>query len=74
MKMSNTFNIYKGVPNPMQLVLVPKSVIDLSSAKLEIFNFQKTKVYSFYVGNGKKTYNELIRLTKYPTKLYIPCY
>lgn len=50
--MNNIFRIYKGVPNPMQLVLVPKSVIDLSSAKLEIFNFQKTKVYSFNVGNG----------------------
>ena len=62
MKMSNTFNIYKGVPNPMQLVLVPKSVIDLSSAKLEIFNFQKTKVFSFYVGNG---------LTVSDNKLYV---
>ena len=60
--MNNIFRIYKGVPNPMQLVLVPKSVIDLSSAKLEIFNFQKTKVYSFNVGNG---------LTVSDNKLYV---
>ena len=50
--MSNTFNIYKGVPNPTQLVLAPRVNTDLSSAKIEVFNFQKTKVFSFTVGNG----------------------
>ena len=60
--MKNIFNIYKGVPNPTQLVLAPRVNTDLSSAKLEIFNFQKTKVFSFYVGNG---------LTVSDNKLYV---
>ena len=50
--MNNIFRIYKDVPNPMQLVLSPKESSDLSSAKIEVFNFQKTKVFSFTVGNG----------------------
>ena len=48
--MNNIFNIYKGVPNPTQLVLAPRVNTDLSSAKIEIFNFQKTKVFGFTVG------------------------
>lgn len=50
--MNNIFNIYKGVPNPTQLVLAPRVNTDLSSAKIEIFNFQKTKVFEFTVGSG----------------------
>ncbi len=50
--MNNIFRIYKDVPNPMQLVLSPIVSSDLSSAKIEVFNFQKTKVLSFTVGNG----------------------
>ena len=50
--MNNIFNIYKGVPNPTQLVLIPRVNTDLSSAKIEIFNFQKTKVFEFTVGSG----------------------
>lgn len=50
--MNNIFRIYKDVPNPMQLVLSPIVPSDLSSAKIEVFNFQKTKVFSFTVGNG----------------------
>ena len=50
--MNNIFRIYKDVPNPMQLVLSPIVSSDLSSAKIEVFNFQKTKVFSFTVGNG----------------------
>ena len=37
--MNNIFNIYKGVPNPTQLVLAPRVNTDLSSAKIEIFSF-----------------------------------
>ena len=50
--MNNIFRIYKDVPNPMQLVLSPKVSIDLSSAKIEVLNLHKTKVFSFTVGNG----------------------
>ena len=60
--MNNIFRIYKGVPNPTQLVLIPRVNTDLSSAKIEVFNFQKTKVFSFTVGNG---------LTVSDNKLYV---
>ena len=60
--MNNIFRIYKDVPNPMQLVLSPIVSSDLSSAKIEVFNFQKTKVFSFTVGNG---------LTVSDNKLYV---
>ena len=50
--MNNIFRIYKDVPNPMQLVLSPIVSSDLSSAKIEVFNFQKTKVFEFTVGSG----------------------
>ena len=60
--MKNIFRIYKDVPNPTQLVLIPRVNTDLSSAKIEVFNFQKTKVFSFTVGNG---------LTVSDNKLYV---
>ena len=60
--MNNIFRIYKGVPNPTQLVLIPRVNTDLSSAKIEIFSFHKTKVFSFTVGNG---------LTVSDNKLYV---
>ena len=60
--MNNIFRIYKDVPNPMQLVISPIVSSDLSSAKIEVFNFQKTKVFSFTVGNG---------LTVSDNKLYV---
>ena len=61
----NQFNIYKGVPNPQQLVLVPKvSTTDLTNIKIEIYNKKEKLISTYTVGNGITITNGKVVVTR----------